>query len=103
MTVRQLGSIMHGATGRMDMNRHLIRSIAAIRAEGGVVLANGDRLVPDAILVGRNAEKIAALARAHGIEFRGTDRNVAPDDENDTLVCDTATQMRAGTAERTGA
>jgi hypothetical protein len=67
MTTHRLGIVMHGVTGRMGMNQHLIRSIAAIRREGGVALRNGDRVMPDPILVGRNEEKIAALARAHGI------------------------------------
>lgn len=43
----RLGIIMHGVTGRMGMNQHLIRSILAIRAEGGVALGNGDRVMPD--------------------------------------------------------
>ena len=46
---------MHGVTGRMGMNQHLIRSICAIRAQGGVVLSNGNRVMPDPILIGRNA------------------------------------------------
>ena len=41
MAERRIGLIMNGVTGRMGMNQHLIRSIAAIRAEGGVKLANG--------------------------------------------------------------
>ena len=40
MTTQTLGIIMHGVTGRMGMNQHLIRSIVAIRAQGGVRLAN---------------------------------------------------------------
>ena len=51
MAERRIGIIMNGVTGRMGMNQHLIRSIAAIRADGGVRLANGDRLMPDPILV----------------------------------------------------
>jgi len=58
---------MHGVTGRMGMNPHLIRSIVAIRNQGGVILSNGDRVMPDPILIGRNAEKIEALARQHQI------------------------------------
>ena len=54
MAQQRLGIIMNGVTGRMGMNQHLIRSIAAIRAEGGVELKSGDRVVPDPILVGRN-------------------------------------------------
>jgi len=35
MPTQRLGIIMHGVTGRMGMNQHLIRSIVAIRAQGG--------------------------------------------------------------------
>src|SRR5262249_25503052 len=48
----RLGIIMHGVTGRMGYNQHLVRSILAIRDQGGVLLANGDRVMPDPILVG---------------------------------------------------
>ena len=64
---------MHGVTGRMGMNQHLIRSICAIRAQGGVTLSNGDKVMPDPILIGRNAEKMEALAKKHGIARWGTD------------------------------
>jgi hypothetical protein len=66
-TVR-IGVIMNGVTGRMGTNQHLVRSINAIRAQGGVALADGRRVMPDPILVGRNAAKVEALARAHGAD-----------------------------------
>ena len=95
MAIRRLGLIMHGVTGRMGMNQHLIRSICAIRAQGGVALANGDRVMPDPILIGRNAEKIEALARAHGIARWGTNLDAALADSNDTVFFDAGTtQMR---------
>ena len=56
MTERRLGVIMNGVTGRMGMNQQLARSVMAIRQEGGVHLADGTRVIPDPILVGRNAE-----------------------------------------------
>jgi hypothetical protein len=62
MATKRLGIIMNGVTGRMGTNQHLVRSILAIRKEGGVTLPNGDRVMPDPILVGRNAGKLAALA-----------------------------------------
>ncbi len=31
MSTERLGIVMHGVTGRMGMNQHLIRSIVAIR------------------------------------------------------------------------
>lgn len=42
MAQHRIGIIMHGVTGRMGMNQHLIRSIVEIRKQGGVALANGD-------------------------------------------------------------
>jgi predicted dehydrogenase len=96
MAERRLGLVMHGVTGRMGMNQHLIRSICAIRAQGGVTLANGDRVMPDPILVGRNAEKVEALAEQHGVERWTTDLDAALNNPDDTLFFDAATtQMRA--------
>ena len=56
MKQERIGIIMHGVTGRMGMNQHLIRSVLAIRDQGGVILSDGTRLVPDPIIVGRNAD-----------------------------------------------
>lgn len=86
-----VGIIMHGVTGRMGKNQHLIRSIVQIREQGGVPLANGDRLMPDPILIGRNAEKIAALAQEFGINRWGTDVDEALDNANDIIFFDAAT------------
>lgn len=95
MATQRLGLIMHGVTGRMGMNQHLIRSIVAIRAQGGVTLSNGDKVMPDPILIGRNAEKIEALARAHGIERWGTNLEAALANKDDTVFFDAGTtQMR---------
>ena len=96
MATRRLGIIMHGVTGRMGLNQHLIRSIIAIRKQGGVPLKNGDRVMPDPILVGRNADKVAALAREHGLERSTADLDKALENPNDTVFFDAATtQMRA--------
>ena len=95
MAIQRLGIIMHGVTGRMGMNQHLIRSICAIRAQGGVALANGDKVMPDPILIGRNAEKIEALAQANGIARWGTDLDAALANKDDTVFFDAGTtQMR---------
>ena len=56
MAVQRVGIVMHGVTGRMGYNQHLVRSIAALRAAGGVTLPNGDRVMPDPILVGIRAD-----------------------------------------------
>ncbi|HEX4325932.1 MAG TPA: Gfo/Idh/MocA family oxidoreductase [Burkholderiales bacterium] len=95
MAQQRLGIIMNGVTGRMGMNQHLIRSIAAIRAQGGVTLKNGNKVMPDPILIGRNAEKVAALAKAHNVERWSTDLDKALANKEDTLFFDAATtQMR---------
>ena len=57
--------LMNGVTGRMGTNQHLVRSILAIRKQGGVRLRNGDVLIPEPILVGRNEGKLKALSLIH--------------------------------------
>jgi predicted dehydrogenase len=96
MAERRIGLIMHGVTGRMGMNQHLIRSIVAIRKDGGVPLRNGDRLMPDPIIIGRNREKLEALAKEYGLERVGTDLKVALAAPQDEVFFDAGTtQMRA--------
>ena len=73
MNEKRIGIIMNGVTGRMGLNQHLVRSILAIRQQGGVALADGSRLVPDPILVGRNAAKLQQIANQHGVERWTTD------------------------------
>jgi predicted dehydrogenase len=95
MATQRLGIIMNGVTGRMGLNQHLVRSIVAIRKQGGVTLSNGDRVMPDPILVGRNAEKVAALAKQYGIERSTSDLDAALKNPDDTVFFDAATtQMR---------
>jgi predicted dehydrogenase len=95
MAIQRLGIIMHGVTGRMGLNQHLVRSIVAIRKQGGVTLSNGDRVMPDPILIGRGAERMQALAQAHGIERWGTDLQAALANPGDQIFFDAATtQMR---------
>ena len=97
MAQQTLGIVMHGVTGRMGMNQHLVRSIVAIRNQGGVALANGDRVMPDPILIGRNAQKIEALAKAHGIARFGTNLDAALASKTDSVFFDAGTtQMRPG-------
>jgi predicted dehydrogenase len=96
MAQHRLGLIMNGVTGRMGTNQHLVRSIVAIRAQGGVALANGDRVMPDPILVGRDKAKLEALAKAHGVSRFTTDLDAALSNPDDTLFFDAATtQLRA--------
>jgi predicted dehydrogenase len=98
---RRVGIIMHGITGRMGYNQHLVRSILAIRDQGGVALANGDRAMPDPILVGRNLEKVSALAARHGIQRVAKDIESAFANPDDTIFFDAgSTQMRVPLLQR---
>lgn len=65
MADRRIGVIINGATGRMGTTQHMA-NLLAIAAEGGLELKNGDRLIPELMLVGRDAKRLAALAAAHG-------------------------------------
>lgn len=71
--VRRIGVILNGVTGRMGKNQHLIRSICAIRADGGIPLGNGVHLMPDPVLVGRDEGKLADLGAETGIDKWSTD------------------------------
>jgi len=95
MSEKRIGIIMHGVTGRMGMNQHLTRSILDIRKQGGVTLKDGTRLMPDPVLVGRNAGKLESLARANGVERWSTDLAQALASKADTVFFDSgSTQLR---------
>src|SRR5687767_4330768 len=96
MAVRPIGIIMNGVTGRMGFNQHLVRSIVAIRKQGGVPLPDGDMLYPDPILVGRSEAKIRAIAEQQGIDRWSTDLDACLADERDPIYFDaTLTNTRA--------
>lgn len=90
MATRRIGIIFHGATGRIGTTQHLLNSLVPIRAEGGLPLADGDRLLPEPILVGRNAAKLAALAARCNIERWTTDIDAALANPDDALFFECA-------------
>ena len=89
MATRYLGIILHGATGRMGTTQHL-RNLLAIRAEGGLTLRNGDRLIPDVQLAGRDAAKLEALAKTHNVGRWTTDLDAALADPVNDIFFDCA-------------
>jgi predicted dehydrogenase len=96
MRERRVGVIMNGVTGRMGLNQHLVRSILAIRKQGGVALRDGSIAMPDPILVGRNEEKLKAIAAAHGLSRWTTDLPRALESREDEVYFDAgATGLRA--------
>ena len=88
MRERRVGIIMNGVTGRMGLNQHLIRSILAIRAQGGVAVKDGSTLMPDPILVGRNEDKLKSIAAAHGITRWSTNLSDCLTNPDDTIYFD---------------
>ncbi|GAA1059233.1 Gfo/Idh/MocA family oxidoreductase [Agromyces bracchium] len=77
-TPKSIGIIMNGVSGRMGYRQHLVRSILAIREQGGVLLADGEtRVQVEPILVGRSEKKLADLAAKHGIEHYTTNLDEA--------------------------
>jgi predicted dehydrogenase len=88
MSVRTQRIIMNGVTGRMGYRQHLVRSILAIRDEGGVLLPNGDRVQVEPVLVGRNEEKLADIAARHGVAEYTTDLDGALADETAGIYFD---------------
>lgn len=65
MAERRIGVIINGATGRMGTTQHMA-NLLAIAAEGGLPLRGGDRLIPELMLVGRDAARLERLAAGHG-------------------------------------
>ncbi len=90
MTTHTQRIIMNGVTGRMGYRQHLLRSILAIRDDGGFPLANGDRIDVEPILVGRNADKLEQIATRHGIAEWTTDLDAALEDDTATVYFDAA-------------
>ena len=71
--VREVGVILNGVTGRMGMNQHLLRSIVAIREQGGIELGSGARIWPEPVLVGRREDRLRELAEQSGVVRWTTD------------------------------
>ncbi|HLV57549.1 MAG TPA: Gfo/Idh/MocA family oxidoreductase [Natronosporangium sp.] len=68
-----IGIAVNGVTGRMGYRQHLVRSLLAIREQGGLTLPDGTRLWPEPVLVGRNEPKLAEIAKRHDLTDWSTD------------------------------
>jgi len=90
MSTITVGIIMNGVTGRMGKNQHLERSILEIIRQGGVSCGN-DRIVPHPLLVGRNPDKLNALAEQTGIGRWTTDLDAALSDPEFSVYFDSQT------------
>ena len=76
-TPASIGIIMNGVSGRMGYRQHLLRSILAIREQGGVLLSDGSRVQLEPMLVGRSEAKLRELAEKHGLTHFTTDLDAA--------------------------
>ncbi|WP_370586134.1 Gfo/Idh/MocA family protein [Tessaracoccus sp. MC1679] len=99
-SVREIGIIMNGVSGRMGYRQHLVRSILAIRDQGGIELSDGSRVTVRPLLVGRSESKLAELAARHGIEDFTTDLDAALADPRWEIYSDFLVTKARGAALR---
>jgi predicted dehydrogenase len=101
MATQTIGIIVNGATGRIGSTQHLANALIPIIAEGGLALDDGDRLVPRLLLLGRDAGRLAAVARAHHLAHWTTDLAGALADPDYSIFFDAAaTQQRVAVIEQ---
>ncbi len=97
MATRTLGIILHGATGRICSTQHLQHALVPIMAAGGLQVGD-DMIMPRLLLVGRNEERLAEIARAHNIENWTTDLDNALANPDFSVFCEAAaTHQRLAT------
>ncbi len=92
--MKEVGIIMNGVTGRMGTNQHLIRSLKAIRDEGGVKLSSGETIMPRMCLVGRNEDKLKKLCADHNVEKWSTDPDAILKEDGYEIYFDAQTTGR---------
>lgn len=93
-TTHKIGIIMNGVTGRMGTNQHLLRSIAEIIKQGGVKTSDGDYIMPDPVLVGRDENKLQKLAKLSGVTNYTTDLAKVMNDPHYQIYFDAQTTGR---------
>src|ERR1700691_6453744 len=65
MARKVLHVALNGVTGRMGYRQHLVRSLLAIREQGGVPLARGGTVYPEPGLVRRSEARLREIAARH--------------------------------------
>ena len=96
--VHTVGIIMNGVTGRMGLNQHLRRSVYAIIQQGGLRLSETETIMPQPLLMGRNAAKLEALSREFGGLPYSTDLDSALADQKYSIYFDAQTTDRRAVA-----
>jgi len=93
-TVHRIGIIMNGVTGRMGTNQHLMRSIVEIIKQGGVKISPSEFIMPDPVLVGRDAIKLEKLSVQSGVKKFTTDLDSVLKDPSYQIYFDAQTTGR---------
>ena len=99
-TDRTIRIAMNGVTGRMGYRQHLVRSILAIRDQGGVTAPDGTTIQVEPILVGRNEAKLRHIAQTHGLEEISTDIDTVMTRDDVDVYFDAQTTSRRHQALR---
>jgi len=94
LKTHKVGVVMNGVTGRMGTNQHLLRSILAIRKQGGVKIGPEETIMPEPLLVGRNATKLEEISAAAGGVQWTTSLDQALADPANTVYFDSQTTDR---------
>jgi predicted dehydrogenase len=98
MKKHKVGIIMNGVTGRMGTNQHYIRSILAIRKQGGLKINDGEVIWPEPVLIGRSEAKLAQLAAMdEGVRWT-TDLDAELANPANTIYFDSQTTGRRASA-----
>jgi predicted dehydrogenase len=101
MKKHTIGIIMNGVTGRMGTNQHYIRSILAIRKQGGVKINDGEIIWPEPVLIGRSEAKLAQLASMDSGVRWTTDLDTELANPANTIYFDSQTTgRRAGAVKK---
>jgi len=89
MTKRAIGIIVNGATGRICSTQHLAQALVPIIGEGGLA-AGGDHVMPRLLLVGRDGDRVADVARRYDIAQWTSDLDAALESREHAIFFDAA-------------
>ncbi|HEX9553919.1 MAG TPA: Gfo/Idh/MocA family oxidoreductase, partial [Streptosporangiaceae bacterium] len=92
---------LNGVTGRMGYRQHLVRSLLAIRDQGGVLLPDGCVVYPEPVLVGRDERRLRDIAARHGLARWSTSLDeVLSDPDLDVYFDSQVTSVREASLEK---
>ena len=97
MSMKKIGIIMHGATGRICSTQHIHNALIPIISEGGLHI-NNEIVVPRLLLVGRNKTELKKIADKNNIKEWTTNLDAALSDSDFSIFFEgAATHQRLET------